>query len=227
MLRLRGKGLPSPDSYGTGDELINVMVYVPENLTSSEKKAIESLKDSPNVKPSDKVLDAMQRHITRAQQEELIATLRREVPGIHLRTTLMVGFPGEGEQEFQELMQFTRDMRFERMGAFAYSQEEGTFAAKHYDDIVPEQVKQERLKQLMDLQESISQEIQNEKVGKTLRVIVDGEDDDYYVGRTQWDSPEVDPEVLISKRVPLEIGQFCQVKINEALPFELLGDVAQ
>ena len=176
---------------------------------------------------SDKVLDAMQRHITRAEQEDLIATLRREVPGIHLRTTLMVGFPGEGEQEFQELMQFTRNMRFERMGAFAYSQEDGTFAAKHYDDNVPEQVKQERLKQLMDLQESISQEIQNEKVGKTLRVIVDREDDGYYVGRTQWDSPDVDPEVLISKRVPLTPGQFCQVKINEALPFELLGEAVQ
>ena len=139
----------------------------------------------------------------------------------------MVGFPGEGEQEFQELMQFTRNMRFERMGAFAYSQEDGTFAAKHYDDNVPEQVKQERLKQLMDLQESISQEIQNEKVGKTLRVIVDREDDDYYVGRTQWDSPDVDPEVLISKRVHLTPGQFCQVKINEALPFELLGEAVQ
>ena len=139
----------------------------------------------------------------------------------------MVGFPGEGEQEFQELMQFTRNMRFERMGAFAYSQEDGTFAAKHYNDNVPEQVKQERLKQLMDLQESISQEIQNEKVGKTLRVIVDREDDDYYVGRTQWDSPDVDPEVLISKRVPLTPGQFYQVKINEALPFELLGEAVQ
>ena len=176
---------------------------------------------------SDKVLSNMQRHITKAEQIELINRMRREVPGIHIRTTLMVGFPGEGEEEFQELMQFVRDMRFERMGAFAYSEEEGTYAARAYADSIPEQVKQDRLQQLMDLQERISQEIQNEKVGKTLRVIVDREDEDYYVGRTQWDSPEVDPEVLISKTVPLTPGQFCQVKINDALPFELMGEVVQ
>ena len=172
---------------------------------------------------SDKVLSNMRRHITRQETLDLIARLRREVPGIHLRTTLMVGFPGEGEQEFDELMQFVRDVRFERMGAFAYSEETGTYAAQHYADDIPQEVKDDRLQQLMSLQEEISQQIQDEKVWKQLRVIVDREDDDYYVGRTQWDSPEVDPEVLIEKTRPLTIGDFCTVKVTQALPFELLA----
>jgi len=153
----------------------------------------------------------------------LLERMRREVPGIHIRTTLMVGFPGEGEQEFEELMDFVREARFERMGAFAYSEEAGTWAAEHLDDSIPDEVKQERLQQLMALQEDISMEIQEHKVGQTLRVIVDREEDDYYVGRTQWDSPEVDPEVLISKDQPLTIGEFAQVRITQALPFELIG----
>ena len=173
---------------------------------------------------SDKVLRNMRRHFTSQETLDLLARLRREVPGIHIRTTLMVGFPGEGEKEFEELMDFTRKARFERMGAFAYSEETGTWAAEHLSDDIPEEVKQERLQQLMALQEDISLEIQEQKVGQTLRVIVDREEDDYYVGRTQWDSPEVDPEVLITKNTPLAIGDFAQVRITQAMPFELIAE---
>ncbi len=173
---------------------------------------------------SDKVLTNMRRHISRQETLDLLARLRREVPGIHIRTTLMVGFPGEGEEEFQELMDFVREARFERMGAFAYSEENGTWAAEHLSDDTPQEVKQERLQQLMALQESISLDIQEQKVGKTLRVLVDREEDDYYIGRTEWDSPEVDPEVLISKEQPLAIGEFTDVRITEALPFELVAE---
>lgn len=172
---------------------------------------------------SDKVLTNMRRHISRQETLDLIDRLRREVPGIHIRTTLMVGFPGEGEKEFEELLDFTRKARFERMGAFAYSEEAGTWAAEHLDDNIPDEVKQDRLQQLMALQEEISMDIQQQKVGHTLRVIVDREEEDYYVGRTEWDSPEVDPEVLISKDKPLTVGEFIQVRITEALPFELFG----
>ena len=172
---------------------------------------------------SDKVLTNMRRHISRQETLDLLARLRREVPGIHIRTTLMVGFPGEGEEEFEELMDFVREARFERMGAFAYSEENGTWAAEHLSDDTPQEVKQERLQQLMALQESISLDIQEQKVGKTLRVLVDREEDDYYIGRTEWDSPEVDPEVLISKEQPLAIGEFTDVRITEALPFELVA----
>ena len=172
---------------------------------------------------SDKVLTNMRRHISRQETLELLARLRREVPGIHIRTTLMVGFPGEGEKEFEELMDFVREARFERMGAFAYSEEAGTWAAEHLSDDIPEKVKQERLQQLMALQEDISLEIQEQKVDQTLRVIVDREEDDYYIGRTQWDSPEVDPEVLITKVKPLKIGAFSHVRITQALPFELIA----
>ena len=172
---------------------------------------------------SDSVLTNMRRHISRQETLDLLSRIRREVPGIHIRTTLMVGFPGEGEREFEELMDFTREARFERMGAFAYSEEAGTWAAQHLDDNIPQEVKQERLQQLMTLQEEISMEIQQQKVGQTLSVIVDREDEDYYIGRTQWDSPEVDPEVLITKEKPLTIGEFAHVRVTEALPFELIA----
>ena len=172
---------------------------------------------------SDKVLTNMRRHISRQETLDLLARLRNEVPGIHIRTTLMVGFPGEGEQEYEELLDFVKTARFERMGAFAYSEENGTWAAQNLTDDIPDEVKQDRLHRLMALQEDISLDIQEQKVGQTLRVIIDREEDDYYIGRTQWDSPEVDPEVLISKEKPLAIGEFAQVKITQALPFELLG----
>ena len=123
--------------------------------------------------------------------------MRREVPGIHLRTTLMVGFPGETDEDFQELMDFTRWARFDRMGAFAYSEEEGTYSAEHYEDDVPEDVKQARLDKLMRIQQNISAELEEEKVGRVMRVIIDRQEGDYYVGRTEYCSPEVDPEVLI------------------------------
>ena len=174
---------------------------------------------------SDKVLTNMRRHISRRETLDLLTRLRLEVPGIHIRTTLMVGFPGEGEQEFEELMDFTREARFERMGAFAYSEEAGTWAAEHLSDDIPQEVKQQRLQQLMALQEDISLDIQEQKVSKTLKVIIDREEDEYYVGRTQWDSPEVDPEVLIAKDKPLHIGEFAQVRITQALPFELMAVV--
>ena len=176
---------------------------------------------------SDKVLTNMRRHISQEETLALIRRIRKEVPGIHLRTTLMVGFPGEGEEEFAELEQFVKDARFERMGAFAYSEEAGTYAAKNLDDSTPQEVKDERLQRIMDLQEEISQNIQDAKVGTVMRVIIDREDTDYYVGRTQFDSPEVDPEVLIGKDKTLRIGEFYNVKIVEALPFELMGEMTE
>lgn len=172
---------------------------------------------------SDKVLTNMRRHITRDETLRLIDRMRREVPGLHLRTTLMVGFPGEGDKEFDELMNFVREVRFERMGAFAYSEEAGTWAANNLSDDIPQDVKQARLEALMNLQESISMEIQESKVGSTQRVIIDREEEEYYVGRTQYDSPEVDPEVLITKTTPLIPGNFYDVKITGALPFELMA----
>ena len=175
---------------------------------------------------SDKVLKNMQRHITKAETIELIKRIRKEVPGIHIRTTLMVGFPGEGEEEFNDLVDFVEEMRFERMGAFAYSEEEGTFAAKHFDDIIPEDVKADRLDKIMEIQEEISDEIQSKKVGNVYKVIIDSVDEMYYSGRTEWDSPEVDPEVLIPvENGKLEIGNFYQAEITDTTPFELFGKV--
>lgn len=172
---------------------------------------------------SDKVLNNMRRHIGRDETLRLIERMRHEVPGLHLRTTLMVGFPGEGDKEFDELMDFVREARFERMGAFAYSEEAGTWAANNLSDDIPQDVKQARLEALMDLQENISMEIQESKVGTTQRVIIDREEEEYYVGRTQYDSPEVDPEVLIDKKMPLMPGNFYNVNITSALPFELMA----
>lgn len=175
---------------------------------------------------SDNVLNAMRRHINKEETLQFIRRLREEVPGIHIRTTLMVGFPDEGEEEFNELLQFVKDVRFDRMGAFAYCEEDDTYAAKNYDDTIPEEVKQERLSKLMALQESIALSLNETKINTVQKVIVDREEPDYYVGRTQFDSPEVDPEVLIKKTRKLAIGQFYNVAIKEAMPFELIGEVA-
>lgn len=173
---------------------------------------------------SDHVLDRMLRHITCQETEDLLLRIRKEVPGIHLRTTFMVGFPGETEEDFQILMDFAKRMRFERMGAFSYSEEDGTYSARHYEDDVPAEVKQQRLDALMALQEEISADIQEQKVGKTFKVIIDRVEGDYYVGRTEFDSPEVDPEVLISADdTELEIGKFYDVEITSAGPYELVG----
>ena len=148
---------------------------------------------------SDKVLGNMRRHISKEETIALIGRIRREVPGIHIRTTLMVGFPGEGIEEFEELKAFVRLARFERMGAFAYCEEDDTFAAKNYTDDITQEVKDARLNEIMEIQEGIALELNEAKIGSTLRVIIDREEADYYVGRTEFDSPEVDPEVLVSK----------------------------
>ena len=174
---------------------------------------------------SDPMLKMMSRNITKAETYELLERMRREVPGIHLRTTLMVGHPGETEQDFEELIRFVKDIRFERMGAFAYSHEEGTYAYQHYKDEIPQEVKQDRLDYLMRVQEGISADVNASKVGQTFRVIVDREEEDFYVGRTQYDSPEVDPEILISKDTPLSPGSFYQVKVIDAQAFDLYGKV--
>ena len=174
---------------------------------------------------SDPMLRMMRRNITKAETYELLERMRREVPDIHLRTTLMVGHPGETEHDFEELIRFVKDIRFERMGAFAYSHEEGTYAYQHYKDEIPQEVKQDRLDYLMRVQEGISADVNASKVGQTFRVIVDREEEDFYVGRTQYDSPEVDPEILISKDTPLSPGSFYQVKVIDAQAFDLYGKV--
>ncbi len=170
---------------------------------------------------SDHMLSRMQRHVSKEETYELVRRLREEVPGIHLRTTLMVGFPGETEEDFQELVAFTKWARFERMGAFAYSEEEGTYSALHYEDDVPAEVKQQRLDKLMRVQQHISAELEAAKIGKTMRVIVDREEGDWYVGRTEFCSPEVDPEVLIPISEHLLIGDFYDVRITDAEEFDL------
>ena len=172
---------------------------------------------------SDPVLDRMKRHVTKAETYELVERIRREVPGIHLRTTLMVGFPGETDEDFKELIEFTKWARFERMGAFAYSEEEGTWSAEHYKDDVPEDVKQARLDKLMRVQQHISAEIEAAKIGQTLRTVIDRHEGDWYVGRTEYCSPEVDPEVLIPAGEQLTVGEFYDVRITDAEEFDLYG----
>lgn len=174
---------------------------------------------------SDNMLRMMHRHVTKEETYELLSCIRKEVPGIHIRTTLMVGHPGEGESDFEELKEFVRKARFERMGAFAYSEEEGTFSAEHYSDDIPEEVKQRRLDELMAIQEEIAAEINVSKVGQEMKVIIDREEEEYYIGRTEFDSPEVDPEVLIGKEKPLIIGDFYNVRITDAQTFDLFGEV--
>lgn len=174
---------------------------------------------------SDNMLRMMHRHVTKEETYELLSRIRKEVPGIHTRTTLMVGHPGEGESDFEELKEFVRKARFERMGAFAYSEEEGTFSAEHYSDDIPEEVKQRRLDELMAIQEEIAAEINVSKVGQEMKVIIDREEEEYYIGRTEFDSPEVDPEVLIGKEKPLIIGDFYNVRITDAQTFDLFGEV--
>ncbi len=174
---------------------------------------------------SNNVLDNMRRHITKDETLALIERIRTEVPGIHIRTTLMVGFPGESNSEFNELKDFVRSARFERMGAFAYCEEDGTYAAKNYSDSIPQEAKEQRLAEIMELQEAISLEINENKIGTIQKVVIDREEEDYYIGRTQYDSPDVDPEVLVKKTTALNIGEFYSVQINEALPFELIGEV--
>ena len=171
------------------------------------------------------MLKIMRRNITKQQTIDLIQRFRDEVPGIHLRTTMMVGHPGETGEDYLELLDFVEETRFERLGAFPYSHEEDTYNDKHYSDDVPADVKQERMNRLMELQEGVALSLNETKIGKTLKVIVDREDPEYYVGRTEFDSPEVDGEVLIDKSKALQIGEFYHVTIKEAMPFDLIGTV--
>ena len=170
---------------------------------------------------SDNMLSRMKRNVTKQETYELVEKFRKEVPGIHLRTTLMVGFPGETDEDFAELIAFTKWARFERMGAFAYSEEEGTYSEQHYEDDVPEDVKQQRLDKLMRVQQNISAEIEAQKVGTTQRVIIDRQEGDWFIGRTEYCSPEVDPEVLIPASEQLTIGNFYMARITNSEEFDL------
>ncbi|MGL4853513.1 MAG: 30S ribosomal protein S12 methylthiotransferase RimO [Phocaeicola sp.] len=175
---------------------------------------------------SDNMLTKMRRHVTKEETYQLIEDFRREVPGIHLRTTLMVGHPGETEADFEELKEFVRKVRFDRMGAFAYSEEEGTFAAEAYEDSIPQSVKQQRLDELMLIQQGIAAELSQAKVGQKLKIIIDRQEGDYFIGRTEFDSPEVDLEVLIKKEdIELKVGHFYDVEITKADEFDLYGRV--
>ena len=177
---------------------------------------------------SDNMLTRMHRHVSKQETIELVKAIRERVPGIHLRTTLMVGFPGETEEDFKELVDFVKWAKFERMGAFAYSEEEGTYSAEHYEDDVPPEEKQHRLDKLMAVQQRISAEVEARKVGSVLKTIIDRKEGDYYVGRTEFCSPEVDPEVLISAdKRRLRTGCFYDVKITDSDDFDLYGEVAE
>jgi len=191
-----------------------------------EKKNVCRYMDIALQHISDHMLSRMRRNTTKQETMELIERMRREVPGIHLRTTLMVGFPGETDEDFNELIDFVKWARFERMGAFAYSEEDGTYSAEYYEDDVPEDVKQRRLDRLMRVQQNISAEIEAAKVGQTLPVIIDRIEGDYYIGRTEFCSPEVDPEVLIAQEgQALKIGEIYQVNMTDSEEFDLYGKV--
>ncbi len=172
---------------------------------------------------SDRMLKTMLRHISKAQTVELLDEIRHRVPGIHLRTTLITGHPGETEEDFADLMDFVRTQRFERLGVFTYSHEEDTYAWNHYEDNIPEEVKQDRADSIMSLQEGISAEINAAKVGQTLKVIIDRKEADHFVGRTEFDSPEVDPEVVVHGNA--RVGDFSMVKITSSEDYDLIGDV--
>ena len=189
-----------------------------------EKKNVCRYMDIALQHISDHMLSRMRRNTTKQETMELIERMRREVPGIHIRTTLMVGFPGETDEDFQELVDFVKWARFERMGAFAYSEEDGTYSAEHYEDDVPEDVKQRRLDKLMRIQQNISAEIEAAKVGSILPVVIDRTEGNYYIGRTEFCSPEVDPEVLVEMTdVKLTIGEMYQVRITDSEEFDLYG----
>ena len=190
-----------------------------------EKKNVCKYLDIALQHISDNVLSRMHRNVTKEETLRLISEIRKNVPGIHLRTTLMVGFPGETESDFQELMEFVKWARFERLGVFAYSEEEGTYSALHYKDDVPYEVKQQRLDAVMSLQQEISAEIEAQKVGSSMRVIIDRKESEYYIGRSEYCSPEVDPEVLIKSDEELYIGSFYNVNIIDSNEYDLYGEI--
>lgn len=199
------------------DELLRVM---------RERKNVCKYLDIALQHVSTKILKKMQRHVTKEDTYALIEKMRREVPGICIRTTMMVGFPGETDKDFEELMDFVKWAKFDRLGAFAYSEEDGTFAAENYRDNVSKKRKQERLDRLMEVQQRISTRLNEEKVGKVFRTIIDRVEGDYYIGRTEFDSPDVDTEVLInSSEGNLRIGEFYDVLITDATEFDLMGTV--
>lgn len=199
-------------------EVLDVMAKYP-NVCNYIDIALQHINDT--------VLTNMRRHIDKEGTIRLIKLIRSKIPGIHIRTTLMVGFPGEDERAFNELKDFIKFARFERMGAFAYCEEEDTYGAKMLEDSIPQEVKNQRLDELMDIQQQIALEVNEAKIGQTLKVIIDREDSKFYVGRTEYDSPEVDPEVLIDKSIPLNIGEFYNVTITDALPYELMAKLAR
>lgn len=178
---------------------------------------------------SDHMLTAMRRNTTKEQTYNLIERIRKTVPGIAIRTTLMVGFPGETDDDFKELVEFVKWARFERMGAFTYSEEEGTYSAEHYEDNVPAEVKQVRLDKLMRIQERISAELEAEKIGSKIIVVVDRKEGDYYIGRSEYSSPEVDPEVLIKDdgNADIEIGEFYKATVTGAEEFDVYAKVIE
>ena len=174
---------------------------------------------------SDSMLQIMRRGVSKEQTISLVNKIRKEVPGIFLRTTLMAGHPGETEKDFEELCAFVREMKFERLGVFAYSHEEDTYCDKYYKDDVPLKVKKRRTEKIMEIQREISREVNDSMIGKTMRVLIDRKEEDYYIGRTEYDSPEVDPEVLIHSDKLLKIGEFYDVKITGAYDYDLTGEV--
>ncbi len=200
------------------DELLEVMAKHP-NVCKYLDIALQHC--------SDHVLQLMRRHITRAEQDALLTRIRARVPNICIRTTLLVGHPGETEEDFEELKQWVREMRFDRMGTFAYSDEEGTYANLHYKDDIPQDIKDRRVAEIMAIQQDISGELMRQKEGKTMEVVIDREEPDYYIGRTQFDSPEVDCEVLIDKEHTLQIGDFYPIRIIRTEEFDLYGTLGK
>ena len=204
--------------------------------TDFPQEVIDVMRDEPKICKyldiplqhiSDNQLTAMRRRITKAETEALVERLRTEIPDIALRTTMLVGFPGETEEDFEELCEFVRKVRFERLGAFAYSEEEGTPSALHLEDNVPEEVKESRVERLMQIQKRISLALNAERVGKTMRAIIDRTEGEFYIGRSQYDSPEVDEEILITSANPLEVGQMVDVRITDCEEYDLYGEVVE
>lgn len=181
--------------------------------------------DMPLQHISNPVLKNMMRHVTREEIEALISHIKQEVLGVILRTTMLVGFPGETQADFEELKQFIAGAKFERLGVFTYSHEENTYAAKKFRDDIPQKIKQARADEIMELQQQISGDLNRQKIGNVYRVIIDRKEDGYYVGRTEYDSPEVDGEVLVSSSGELRKGEFCNVKITGAEDYDLFGEV--
>ncbi len=213
-----------------GLEIIRLHYAYPANFPEDvlkvmrEKKNVAKYIDIPFQHISDSVLRRMRRGHNRKQTIDLIKKIRQEVPGIAIRTTLLVGFPGETEKDFEELKDFVKEMRFDRLGVFTYSEEENTYGGDNYEDDVPDEVKQARADEIMEIQQQISYEINRQKIGKIFNVIIDKETGEYYIGRTEFDSPEVDNEVLVNKNKPLKTGNIYEVKITGADTFELYGE---